>query len=198
MKTTVLNGQTIEALNKEMNVLKNKATTAHNTDVARAKALYTIKEQELYKCEGNKDNFKEWFNVVHDGTIYGITYKTACIYVNVYKNVWTVKELKDLPLSVACRLASVCKNKDKLEAVKALVAKGKITPQTSQRAVNTLLKNEGLMEDKTATAPQDNTSEAVLEALARVNKYLVDNCKDKAILDHWKVIKEELNKNEKA
>ena len=196
-KVTVLNAQTLEALHTELGNLKAKGTTAHNTDVSRARSLYKIKFEELYKCEGNCDNFKEWYNKYHDGTLYGITYKTACILINTYKNVWTVKELKSLPLAVACRLASVCKDEAKCAEVKKLVKEGKITPQTSQRAVNTLLKNEGLMEAKVATAPQDNTPEEVLEALAKVNKYLKDNCKDKAILAQWTILKDALNKAEK-
>lgn len=196
-KVTVLNAQTLEALHKELATLKTKGETAHNNDIARAKSLYKIKSEELFKCEGNCDNFKEWYNKYHDGTLYGITYKTACILINTYKNVWTVKEFKTLPLAIACRLASICKDEAKRDEVKRLVKEGKITPNTSQRAVNTLLKDEGLMQSKTAVAAQDSTPEEVLEALARVNKYLNDTCKDKSILAQWAILKEALNKEEK-
>lgn len=196
MKKTIvkkLDGQTVETLNKALKVLKDKSTTSLNADIARGKALAKIKNEELYKVELADGSFKEWYNKVHDGQIYGVTYKTACILVNTYNNVWSDKELSDLPLATACRLASVCKTEDGKKAVKKLKSEGKITSEMTQRAINDLLKAEGLMkEKKTESAPtphsDDAISEEVLTALSLVGSYLKNNCKDKNILNQWDII----------
>ena len=195
-KVTVLNAQTIESLNKELNVLKAKSETSLKADIARAKALYKIKSEELYKCDtaSAERSFKEWYTVTRDGTIYGVTYKSACILINTYANVWTDKNLSDMPLATACRLASVCKTEEGKKSVKALKAKGKITPTMTQNAINDLLKAEGLVKAKNAveSAPAPHSDDVVSEelktALALVNAYLVNNCKDKNILSQWDII----------
>ena len=193
-KVITMDAQTVDNLNKQFKVLERKGADALKTDIARAKALYTIKSAELFKCEKADGSFKEWYNTVHDGTLYGITYKSACILINVYANVWSDADLCDLPMSIACRLASVCKSEDKAKKVKALKAKGKITPSMTQRAMNDLLKSEGLMTAKvnTDSAPAPRTSDgdndALMTALSLVNAYMTENCKNDNILKQWNVI----------
>lgn len=197
-KMIKLDGQTVASLEKAMNVLKAKGATAHKTDVARAKALYKIKEERLYIVEGTDYSFKEWFNIVHDGTIYGITYKTACLLINAYAYVWSDKDLSEIPMSIALRMTKACKTSDGKKAIKALVKEGKITPSTTQRAINDILKDKGLMSEKKKVdkAPAPKTGEGISEdvkvALAIVNTYMQKNCKDNNTLMQWDVIKEYL------
>jgi hypothetical protein len=197
LKTTKLNAQTIDMLNKQLDVLKTKGKSALVNDIARAKALHTIKETALYECDGSK-SFRDWYNIKHDGTIYGITYKSACILINTYANVWTHKVFKDLPLSIACRMSSVCKNADKLKECERLVAEGKIKPTMTQNAINELLKAEGIMsaKPKTESAPaprqSDISTDELNVALAMVGSFMKSHCKDEDIMSKWNVILEAL------
>ena len=192
-KVTTLNAQTIEMLNAQLDIIKSKGVTSLNADIARAKALYTIKDTALYECDNCK-SFKEWYNKKYDGTIYGITYKSACILINTYANVWSHKAFKALPLSIACRMASACKNADNVKACEKLVTEGKIKPDMTQNAINDLLKSEGIVKAKTdnLSAPTPKTSDAdndaVKVALAMVNAFMKSNCKDETIMNNWNVI----------
>ena len=91
-------------------------------------------------------------------------------------------------------MASACKNADNVKACERLVAEGKIKADMTQNAINDLLKAEGIVKAKTdnLSAPTPKTSDAdndaVKVALAMVNAFMKNNCKDKTIMDNWNVI----------
>ena len=189
--TTVCTAQTRSELDKQLAIIKKNDTT--KTQIKRAKALYTIAENKLFVVDG-AESFREWYNDKNDGTIYGVTYKSALNLINTYKYVWSVKEFKEFPESIATRMITPCKTEKGVKALKALVENEKLKADMTQNAVNELLKKEKLIVPKDGVSRgkkkgSENSMTAELKtALSLCNAYMENNCKNEAIMKQWKII----------
>lgn len=199
-KLITLDGQTRDTLNAKLANIKRNASKSHKANVANGADLASIREEKLYIVDG-KESFKEWYDVIMEGDVYGIGYKQANQLINAYLNVWSVKELKDFPLTSATRLASTCKTEEGKKSVINLVKKGILNPSMSYRKLDDVLKAEGLMQSKkTEGAPSaakaDTAEEEELKiAIAKLDQFM-NNCKkaDTAkkltdIFEAWETIK---------
>ena len=162
------------------------ASTKTSKDVAAI--LNDIMVNEIYR-DDNVDSFKAWFDKYNDN-IEGIGYKQAKQLVDILNHVWNHPELENIPSGVASALVSACK-KDANKVI-ALAKAGKLTRNTSQKAVREMLVKEGLRKgDVTSTKASDET---LIEALAKVNTFLKKAKADADTMKAWDTIKEALDK----
>lgn len=163
------------------------ASTKTSKDVAII--LNDIMVNESYKDIEGCDSFKAWFDMNNDN-IEGIGYKQAKQLVDILNHVWKHPELENIPSGVASALVSACK-KD-ADKVIALAKAGKLTRNTSQKAVREMLVKEGLRKgDITSTKASDET---LIEALAKVNTFLKKAKADADTMKAWDTIKEAIDK----
>lgn len=163
------------------------ASTKTSKDVATI--LNDIMVNESYKDIEGCDSFKAWFDMNNDN-IEGIGYKQAKQLVDILNHVWNHPELENIPSGVASALVSACK-KDANKVI-ALAKAGKLTRNTSQKAVREMLVKEGLRKgDVTSTKASDET---LIEALIKVNTFLKKAKADADTMKAWDAIKEALDK----
>ncbi len=181
------NNNIVLVIDEKRAMLAKAIDASTKTSKEVASILADIDATKAYTDIEGCTSLKAWFDLNHDN-IEGIGYKQAKQLIDINNHVWNIPELADIPSGVASALVSACK-KDSAKVV-ALAKKGKITRNTSQKAIRDLLVKEGLRKDSAkVVAEGKNDIVANIAIVEKAISIVIANYEKKNNTDNAKALK---------